>query len=150
VLPSSLESVVRGSTYYVEVWIQDRLEPGVGLSGGTVDVNYVTSVSQAVRIVNLDFQLFPGGTIDSANGVVRSLGGGLLQAGLGVAPDWVRLGYVEVLATSSGEALFQLGAGASQFSRYGQGNVAWSLVDLGSPIVVAAPRRPLAEPGPSV
>jgi hypothetical protein len=137
VLPSSLESVARGSTYYVEIWIQDRLEPGVGLSGGTVDVNYTESVSQAVEVVNLDFQLFPDGTIDSANGVVRNLGGGLLQAGLGVAPDWVRLGYVEVLATSSGQALFELGAGESQFSRYGQGNVAWSQVDLGSPIVVA-------------
>jgi hypothetical protein len=137
VLPSSLESVARGSTYYVEIWIQDRLEPGVGLSGGTVDVNYTESVSQAVEVVNLDFQLFPDGTIDSANGVVRNLGGGLLQAGLGVAPDWVRLGYVEVLATSSGQALFELGAGESQFSRYGQGNVAWTQVDLGSPIVVA-------------
>jgi hypothetical protein len=136
VLPSSLESVARGSTYYVEVWIQDRLEPGVGLSGGTVDVDYSQSVSQAVKVVNLDFQLFPDGTIDSADGVVRSLGGGMLQAGLGVAPNWVRLGYVEILATSSGQALFELGAGASQFSRYGQGNVAWSQVDLGSPIVV--------------
>ncbi|TVS10930.1 MAG: hypothetical protein EA424_24510 [Planctomycetaceae bacterium] len=135
-LPSGLESIERGSTYFVEIWVQDRVEPGAGISGGTVDVNYVTSLVQAEARVNLDFNLFSSGTIDAAGGVVRNLGGGLLQSGLGVAPQWARLAYVEILAASSGEASFQASPGAGQFSRFGQGNVAWGLVDLGSPIVV--------------
>jgi subtilisin family serine protease len=136
VLPAGLESVARGTTYFVEIWVQDRTDPAVGISGGTVDVNYLASLVQAVRFVNLDFHLFPNGTIDSTAGVVRNLGGGMLQSGLGVPPDWARLAYVEILASSAGEAQFELGRGASQFSRYGQGNVPWDLVDLGSPIVV--------------
>jgi hypothetical protein len=135
-LPSGLESVARGSTYFVELWVQDRVEPGVGISGGTLDVNYATSLVQAEGLVNADFSLFSSGTIDAADGVVRNLGGGLLRSGLGVAPQWARLAYIEILAGSSGEASFQVSPGAGQFSRYGQGNVAWDLVDLGSPIVV--------------
>lgn len=134
--PSGLESVERGSTYFVEIWVQDRVEPGAGISGGTVDVNFVTSLVQAQALVNLDFNLFSSGTIDAADGVVRNLGGGLLQSGLGIAPQWARLAYVEILAASSGEAAFQVSPGAVQFSRFGQGNVAWHLLDLGSPITV--------------
>jgi hypothetical protein len=33
-LPTGVETVSLGSTYYVEVWAQDRLAPGVGISGG--------------------------------------------------------------------------------------------------------------------
>jgi hypothetical protein len=74
------------------------------------------------------------------------LGGGTLQGGLGIAPQWVRLGYVEVLATEPGEAGFELSAGSFQFSRYAVGNVEWGLVDLGSPITVAQVLHPWQNP----
>jgi hypothetical protein len=63
-LPSGLETVSWGSTYYVEVWVQDRMAPGVGITGGYVDVNYTTGVADAVSVFNLDFPLEPGGAID--------------------------------------------------------------------------------------
>jgi len=135
-LPAGLASVTLGSTYYVEVWVQDLLAPGVGISGGKVDVNYSTSVVDAVAVVNQDFDLLPDGTIDDPNGVVRDLGGGTLQGGLGVAPQWARLGYVEMLSTALGEATFALSPGSLQFGRFGAGDVDWSLVDLGTPTAV--------------
>jgi len=135
-LPSSVAAVQSGSTYYVEVWVQDLLTPGVGISGGKVDVGYTTTIVDALTVVNQDFSLLPDGTIDDPNGVVQDLGGGTLSGGLGVAPQWVRLGYVEVLATGLGEAAFVLSPGELQFSRFGLGNVAWSDVDLGTPLTV--------------
>ncbi len=135
-LPSSLDAVTLGSTYYVEVWVQDLLAPGVGISGGKVDLGYTTAVADAVAVVNQDFNLVPDGTIDDPNGFVRNLGGGTLQGGLGIAPQWARLGYVEVHCTGLGAAAFELTPGSLQFARFGADNVDWSLVDLGSPIAV--------------
>jgi hypothetical protein len=48
VLPIGVETVSWGSTYYVEVWVQDRVAPGVGITGGYVDVSYTTDVADAV------------------------------------------------------------------------------------------------------
>ncbi len=135
-LPSSLEMVARGSTYYVEVWVQDLLTPGVGISGGNVDVNYTTAVADAVNVFNLDFDMFPDGVIDDPNGLVKDLGGGTMEGGRGIAPQWARLGYVEFVATELGPATFELGSGGLPFSRFGVGNVPWDLVDLGTTIVV--------------
>jgi alkaline phosphatase len=135
-LPSSLAAILLGSTYYVEVWVQDLLAPGVGIGGGTVDVGYTTAVVDAVSVVNQDYSQTPSGTIDDPNGVVQDLGGTTLTSGLGIAPQWARLGYVQVLATALGEATFDLSAGALQFGRFGVGSVDWSLVDLGSAIAV--------------
>jgi alkaline phosphatase len=67
---------------------------------------------------------------------VISLGGGTLARGRGIAPQWARLGYVEFVAADLGQATFELSPGAMQFGRFGVGNVAWDLVDLGTPIVV--------------
>jgi Tol biopolymer transport system component len=135
-LPSSLETVALGSTYYVEIWVQDRWVPGVGITGGKVDLGYTTAVADALNVVNLDFDMFPDGVIDDANGLVRDLGGGRLDGGLGIAPQWTRLGYVEFVATDVGQATFELSAGSMQFSRFGAGTVAWDLVDWGTPIVL--------------
>ncbi len=135
-LPSSLDMVALGSTYYVEVWVQDRMLPGAGMSGGKVDVNYTTAVGDAMNVFNLNFDMFPDGVIDDPNGLVKNLGGGTLTGGQGIAPQWTRLGYVEYVATDLGEATFELGPGSLPFSRFGVGNVPWDLVDLGAPIIV--------------
>jgi parallel beta-helix repeat protein len=84
---------------------------------------YATAVVDGVAVVNLDFGFLPDGEIDDPNGVVRDLGGGSLSGGLGIAPGWARLGYVEMLATGLGEATFDLSGGSMEFGRYGEGNV---------------------------
>ncbi|TVS18383.1 MAG: PKD domain-containing protein, partial [Planctomycetaceae bacterium] len=136
VLPVSLGTVSLGSTYFVEVWVQDRLLPGVGIAGGKVDMHYTAAVADAVTVVNQDFDASPGGVIDPASGHVQDLGGETPTGGRGIAPQWARLGYVEFVATDLGEASFELSPGSLAFSRFGVGNVPWDLVDLGAPIVV--------------
>ena len=137
-LPSSLDMVALGSTYYVEVWVRDQTVPGVGVSGGWVDVNYTTAVANTVEVFNLDFDVegLEGGEIDEAGGVVRDLGGGTTDGGVGVADQWARLAYVEFLAAELGQASFGLTPGSLQFALFDQGNVPWDLVDLGTPVIV--------------
>jgi hypothetical protein len=137
-LPPSLAAVPLGSTYYIEVWGQDQSVPGLGVSGGWVDVNYTTAVADALAVINQDFDVenLAGGVIDDPNGAVRDLGGGTLDGGAGVAPQWVRLAYVEFVAAELGEASFQLTPGSLPFALFDQGNVSWDAVDLGTPIMV--------------
>jgi hypothetical protein len=134
-LPSGLGSVSWGSTYYVEVWVQDRVVPGVGITGGYVDVNYTTGAADAVSVFNLDFPLEPGGTID-VPGVVTDLGGGTLAGGRGIAPQWARLGYVQFTAAQLAQATFELECRNLALRRFGAGSVPWDLVDFGTPVVV--------------
>jgi hypothetical protein len=115
--------------------VQDRVAPGVGITGGYVDVNYTTGAADAVSVFNLDFDLEPSGKID-VPGVVQDLGGGTLAGGRGIAPQWARLGYVQFTAAQSAQATFELDAGTLEFSRFGAGSVSWDLVDFGTPVVV--------------
>jgi autotransporter-associated beta strand protein len=134
--PSSLDLITLGSTYYFEVWVQDRMDPGAGISGGSVDAGYTTSIVDGVAVFHDFDDISPTGTIDDANGVVQDLGGGTLSGGVGISPQWARMAYVQVRATGLGDATFDLSAGDFQFSRFGEGNVAWEFVDLGTPVVV--------------
>jgi hypothetical protein len=136
VMPSGVEKVSRNATYYVEVWVQDQTLLASGITGGQVDMSYTTALADALAVINLDFDLVAQGIIDNENGIVLDLGGGTLVGGRGVAPQWTRLAYVEMLAAELGEATFQLSPGTLEFSRYGAGQVDWDLVDLGTPIVV--------------
>jgi hypothetical protein len=136
VMPSGVDKVSRGATYYVEVWVQDQTLLASGIAGGQVNMSYTTAVTEALDVINLDFDLVPYGSIDNENGIVLDLGGGTLVGGRGVAPQWTRLAYVEISAAGLGEATFQLSPGTLEFSRFGAGQVDWDLVDLGMPIVV--------------
>ena len=49
--PASVGSVMVGSTFYVEVWVQDVGSPGVGITGGTVDLGYTTATADAVHLL---------------------------------------------------------------------------------------------------
>ncbi len=135
VLPTGIQTVSSGSTYYVEVWVQDRVPPGVGITGGYVDLNYTSGAADAVSVFNLDFDLVPGGAIDTA-GVVQDLGGGIIAGGQGVSPQWARLGYVQFTAAELAQATFDLSAGSLEFSRYGAGEVPWDLVDFGQSVIL--------------
>ena len=75
-----------GYSYYLEVWVQDTGVPGVGVSGGTVDVHYTTAAADAVAVANLDFDLVGSGVIDEPAGLIDDLGGGTIVTGAGVAP----------------------------------------------------------------
>ncbi|MCH8046201.1 MAG: tandem-95 repeat protein, partial [Planctomycetes bacterium] len=137
VLPASERQIAAGESYFVELWIQDVGLPGVGLAGGSVDLSYATAPADVVGLSHgQTFNLLPSGRVDDAAGLVDDFGGGSFLANVGVAPQWARLGYVEVLATGAGEVTFSLDRGALEFSRFGQGFVDWERVNLSDTITV--------------
>ena len=60
------------------------------------------------------------------------LGGGTFEAGVASGDHWARLGYVQLTATGDGPIRFTLSPGDLQLSRFGEGNIAWDEVTLGS------------------
>jgi hypothetical protein len=135
-LPREISSTAIGSTYYVEIWIQEHSTDFNGIAGGQVDFRYTTGNIDALAVVNKDFDVLTRGTIDDPNGLVNDLGGGTLGSGRGNQPAWARLAYVQVSATAPGEATFSLAQGGLQFSLVAGGNVAWTSVDLSDTAVV--------------
>ncbi|WP_404310442.1 choice-of-anchor I family protein [Neorhodopirellula lusitana] len=129
-LPDAITSSPIGGTYYVEAWVQDFDNQYNGFAGGQIDIHYNTDVLDAVSVSNDGYVLLPSGTIDDSAGLVDDLGGGTLQVGQGIAPNWVRLGYFEVTATASGTATYTLAAGELPFARFGDGNVEAGGLDL--------------------
>ncbi|MCH8042774.1 MAG: tandem-95 repeat protein, partial [Planctomycetes bacterium] len=136
-LPASLSEVAAGTSYFVEVWVQDIDEPSLGISGGTVDLGYNTAPADVTALSHGSlFNFLTTGEIDDPTGLVDDFGGGTFEAGVGIAPTWARLGYVEVLATAAGPVTFTLSEGRSAFGRSGLGNVPWDKVDLSSTLTV--------------
>ncbi|MCH8044584.1 MAG: tandem-95 repeat protein [Planctomycetes bacterium] len=137
VLPASLEQVTAGTSYFVEIWVQDVRTAGSGVVGGSVDLRYTTTAADATGLSHGQaFSLVPSGSIDDDAGLVDDFGGGSFLANVGVAPQWARLGYVEVLATGAGQVTFSLDRGALEFSRFGEGFVDWSLVNLSDTVTL--------------
>ena len=128
-LPTPINAAGIGSTYYVEVWVQDTTS-GVGVTGGQVNLHYATAVADATRLFNADFDLLPGGRIDDARGIVENLGGGALAPRLGVRPAYARLAYVQMQAAAPGAVTYSLSPGLFSFALYSRGNIDFSQVDL--------------------
>ncbi|MEP1645371.1 choice-of-anchor I family protein, partial [Rhodopirellula bahusiensis] len=129
-LPEAISTSPIGGTYYVEAWVQDFDNEFSGLAGGQIDVRYNTDVVDAVDVSNEDYDLLASGSIDDAAGLIDDLGGGTLQTGQGLAPNWVRLGYFEVVATAGGTATYTLAPGGLPFARFGGGNLLPGSVDM--------------------
>jgi len=120
-------------TFVAELWAKNVGDPLVGITGGTVDVQYTTSLADAttVTVDGSNFPLYQSGTIVEASGLVDDVGGGTLQGNVGVS-QWVRLATINMSAKAVGTIAFQLQPGALNFALYDQGNVAWSDVSLGT------------------
>jgi len=129
-LPSPIENVTVGSPFYLELWVQDTGIPAGGISGGTVDLHYTTSLADATAVVNLDFDAAPSGSIDEAAGLVGELGGGTSIPAAGVAPQWARMAYVEFVCTDPGEVTFELSPGDVPLGRTGLDDVLWEDVSF--------------------
>jgi len=122
-LPTSISEVSVGQTYVVEIYMRDLLVPNLiagtdfseVISGGFVDITYDADL---VSDITLD-DLFDTGpyTQDDANppnldtdGLIEQFGGlaAATASDLGLSPHYVRLGYLEVTATSTGTQQFNL------------------------------------------
>ncbi len=130
-LPAGLTQVAVGGTYTIEVWVQDSA--GIGVTGGLVDINYPQGRVDAGALEHGGvYTTFANGALRELLGRADDLGGGSVAAALGATPQWVRLGYFSFEVTGAGPLEFKLSPGQLQFSRYGEGNVAWADVNLGA------------------
>ena len=144
-LPPSITNVGPGSTYYVEIWAQ-QTAGSEGIQGGAIDVRFSPDTQAAFQT------LYHGGiytvlTTGSfvAPDLIDDLGGATFSGGVGVAPEWARLGYIEMHAAGEDEITYTLEAAGFQFSLSGVGNVPWSDVDLDSLSLNADPTPPTVD-----
>ncbi|MGE3317351.1 MAG: hypothetical protein AB7O26_19725, partial [Planctomycetaceae bacterium] len=94
------------------------------------DIEYPTQYANALSITIDDrFPNSQAGSVDDPAGLIDDLGGQTTVPNLGLSPAWVRLGYIEVLATARGQAAFTLAPGTVSIELE-TGTVNWDDVDL--------------------
>ncbi|MHC4735611.1 MAG: hypothetical protein ACYTDW_14325 [Planctomycetota bacterium] len=130
-LPDSMAGVVRGNTYYIEVWASDIRKINTGLTGVYVDVDFCGETSASAVEHGDIFVTFPDGTIQP--GGVDEFGGSALPSGGGIEPEWVRVGWIQMSANFEAEtctiSLLPSSTGVAALER---GMIPWTFVDLGS------------------
>ena len=147
-LPASQSSVIRGQTFYVEVWAKNIDGSGDGIVGGYLDFSFDSSLVSGGSINHGGFFTnLTIGTVDNPSGLIDDLGGmanpGVIDKG---DDEWVRLGYVSFTATASGEAVFTTSPGIARLARSGEGEIDWNNVDLNNPpatVRIAVNRPPV-------
>ena len=99
---------------------------------GSVDVGYTTAIVDALTVCASGLRAAsarPSATIPPAS--CRTWAAAPSKR-TGDSPQWARLSLCRSFGRAGlGEATFGLSPGALQFSRFGRGNVDWSVVDLG-------------------
>jgi len=139
VLPDSITQIDVGGEFFIEIWVQD-ISVGTGVTGGYVTLSNTTAATEARALDHGGvFTMFADGTINNAQSQVENFGGGTLTAGLGVSPNWARLGYVQYAATAAGAIVLELAPGDLQFSLFGLGNVLDDDVNFGTRTLAALP-----------
>lgn len=143
-LPKSITTAFVGTSYVVEIWMKDTWDASPGLTGGAFDLHYDTSLSDATALryegpFNWDPYpySFSTGTIVEECGLIDDFGNGTIDPGVGVPPDYARLGYVAFNATGPGTQHFTLDD--KEVARYGIGLVDSSQINLGDASVTLVP-----------
>jgi len=133
-LPKSVTEVLDGDVYFVEIWGRNSGGTSAGIQGGFVDVRFDATAHANVVALNHGgvFNQLTRGTIDNATGLVDDFGGVTFASGIGVAPQWARLGWMEMVSRGDGTITFTLEEGVAKFALSGVGNVEWDEVDLGN------------------
>ncbi|MHC4098381.1 MAG: LamG domain-containing protein, partial [Planctomycetota bacterium] len=140
-LPDSMAGVVRGSTYYIEIWASDVGAINTGLTGVYVDVGFCSQTGASELNHGTIFVTFPNGTIQP--GGVDEFGGSALPSGGGIEPEWVRVGWIQMNAQAETETCtISLLPSSTGIAALDRGAIPWTAVDLGSvEIEIAPPAR---------
>lgn len=129
--PGSLGAVTRGGVYYIEMWASDIGDTNTGLTGVYTDVEFCDATAANLIEHGAVFTVFPGGTI--ATGSVDEFGGSALPSGGGIAPEWVRIGWIQMIAAQESSACtIRLTPSTSGIAALNRGSIDWAFVDLGS------------------
>ena len=130
-LPASIEAVVRGGKYYLEIWASDIGATKTGLTGVYVDVSFCGQTSASGVEHGTVFTMFTDGDIQTAG--VDEFGGSTFSSGVGAEPNWVRIGWIEMSAVIDAPACsISLLASTGGVAAYGEGLVPWAFIGLGS------------------
>ncbi|MCH8854052.1 MAG: hypothetical protein IID41_15590, partial [Planctomycetes bacterium] len=130
-LPSSPTAVGMGDAFFVEFWATDAGSTNTGVTCAYVDLDYPEDLVTCVPppVATPLFPLFPSGACDGS--MVDELGGCQLTGGVGVEPEWARVGHVEFTCDAMGSAEFMLAPAASESSAHNRGLVLPSDIDYG-------------------
>ena len=115
-LPESITAIGRSSKYYVEFWAQCFNADSNGLLGFSVDVlhdsfNSLLSLAHNTSLRQTQGQIFPGG--------IDEFGGEFALSEQGIAPEWVRLGWLEMRANlETDSSVISLLPGDEEISEY--------------------------------
>jgi len=132
VLPSSIDIISNGQTYYLEVWATDAGYVNTGLISAYVDVTFPADTASVRNISHGGiFTGFPDGS--AVSGLIEDLGGSTLSQGVGVEPWWVRVAVVQMHADLAPRSVtFTLLPSNTGVSAYGRGSIPWDNIWLGS------------------
>ncbi|HLA85878.1 MAG TPA: hypothetical protein VJL29_13895 [Thermoguttaceae bacterium] len=148
-LPSSISAVPVGTSYVVEIWMQDTWDasmpggPSPGLTGGEFDLHYDTDLSDATTLHYegpFDWcfgHQYHTGEILEESGLVNDFSTATGSSMVGVKPNYARLGYVAFEASNTGTQNYALDG--AKIARRGLGYVDPSQINLGSAAVAHVP-----------
>lgn len=140
-LPLSAAEVVEGETFYVELWATDSGPVNTGLTSVYADLDHLEGTASCVDTgQSALFGLFADGVCQPP--LVDVLGASQLTGGVGVAPEWARVAWVEYLATETGTASFQLHPASSESAAFGRGLVPTESIDYGACSTLVVPAVP--------
>ncbi len=93
------------STFVAELWVSDLGVLNTGITGFYVDVLFDNTIVQADAFVH--GSLYPSlqeGAINNPDGRVVNFGGTNFTEPLGIEPDWVRLGYIQMSVVAEADS----------------------------------------------
>jgi hypothetical protein len=138
--PTTLTEVVQGSAYYLEIWASDVGAVNTGLTGVYVDVNFCSATAASELFHGNTFTTFPLGTIQS--GKVDEFGGSALPHGGGIAPQWVRVGWIRMTSgVASPSCAITLTPASNGVGAYTRGLINPAFIQRGSVNLTISPSQ---------
>jgi hypothetical protein len=130
-LPESLSAVARGTRYYIEVWASDSGAVNSGLTDVYVDLSFCGQTSAMAVEHGTIFTTSASGTIQPSG--VDEFGGSALPSGGGIEPNWIRVGWIEMIADlEASNCTITLLPSSTGVAALGRGSIHWALIELGT------------------
>jgi hypothetical protein len=130
VLPESLSAVAHGTRYYIEVWASDAGVENSGLTDVYVDLSFCGQTSATAVEHGTIFTTSVSGTIQTSG--VDEFGGSARPSGGGIEPEWVRIGWIEMVADiEASSCTITLLPSSSGVAALGRGSIHWALMIAG-------------------
>ncbi len=130
-LPTGETQLLGGDTFFVEFWATDSGTSNPGIVFAIADLDYPQNlVSGCMPTVTPLFSLFASGTCDGL--IVDELGGSQFAGGVGAAPEWARVAFVQFTADGTGLANFALQPATMESAPFGGGVISTTNIDYGT------------------